>query len=281
MAVSPMSLAIARRSWQEAMMGCLGLLFVFICCEITRRPKRLVLYAAGVALGSYLLLVKLSGWVIYALCMAWMLWILVIKERSILKGLALIALSVAGAAAMFALLLHLAGGFDAVRELVMHKRSAMASNAYAIEYCSGIWYRFINMLWILSPVSTVLFGIGICSLLYDKKRQEAVLGIALFLAAFMAMLFIFKRYPQNLRYISALYVPFYLIGGMGFCRSMSFITKKVRGASLSIVVICAVSALVFGAVNEYGNYRRVIADTGIKDLSIKLIEEADAGLYNR
>lgn len=273
MSVSPLSLAIARRTWQDAMLGCVGLLLIYLCCEITRAPRRLIRYILVIAAGSCAMFIKESGAVIYALCMIWLSWILFLREKSALKGLILIAGGLIGVALGVACLSYAAGGISNVLEVMRHVKEAMPSNTYALEYQTGPWYHFLQGFWIVSPVNTVLYLIGIIgAFLSADNNRNAVLGTIFFMMAFMAIA-IAAPYCQNMRYVSALFAPFYLIGGLGLARIISYIRAKADRFSSSLIVACAIGIVIAGAANDYRNFIKIIIKPALNDTSIRLLRE--------
>jgi len=69
-------------AWLDAPLGFLGLLLAYLTCEITRSPRRVLLYAAWLAVGAYSLLTKESAVLSCGLCALWLLGMLVVRERS-------------------------------------------------------------------------------------------------------------------------------------------------------------------------------------------------------
>ena len=286
MSVSPMDLAIARRTWQEAMLGCLGLLLIYFCCEITRATHKIIWYILFIIVGSYCILIKSSGAVIYMLCIAWLLWILFIKERSLLKGVVLIVLCALGVGISIAFLVNVTGGISNIIEALMHMKEAIPTNRYANQYCSGPWYQFFGLLWIVSPVNTILCFVGITETFltnktYQKvttlpvdKSRSAIFGIIFFMIALMVIIFLAKPHPQNLRYVSVLYVPFYLLSGLGFWYIVSFTKKILKKFYSSIVIVGLIAVIMFAAVNDYQNFKKIIVKTRIEDLSIGLLRQS-------
>ena len=285
MSVSPMSLAIARRTWQDAMLGCVGLLLVYFCCEITRNTNRIIWYIFFIIVGSYCMLIKSSGVLIYTLCILWLLWILLVNEKSLLKSTLLLTFSALGAVISIVFLLQATGGVSAVKEILMHMKQAVQTSVYARQYCSGHWYHFFEMLWMLTPVNTILCFIGIIGAylpddIYQKgpilpinENRKVIFGIISYMIMFMIVLFLAKRHFLNLRYVSVLYVPFYLISGLGFWYIISFARRIFRQFSFSIVITCIIAMIFITAMNDYKNFKRVILKSGIKDLSIGLLNE--------
>ncbi|MBN1527143.1 MAG: hypothetical protein JW919_06155, partial [Candidatus Omnitrophica bacterium] len=284
MSVSPMDLAIARRTWQDSMVGFAGLLLIYFACEAARAGRKAVWYALFIITGAYCVLIKESGLVIYGLCALWLLWVLIVKEKNYAKGALLAAASALSVAVSIAILAHAVGGFQELITIFRHWKSAIPTNEYAIQYQSGPWYRFLAGFWIVSPVSALLCVIGIAGTLlrpgaYQKiatlppcKDRASVLGIIFFTAAFMAVAVATPHF-QNLRYVSVVFAPFYLLGGLGLWHILSFSKKAFSGGPFAILVACIGIAVIFVSISDYNNFKKIFLRTGSKDLSIGLLEE--------
>lgn len=287
LSVSPMSLAIARRSWQEAMLEFIGALLIYFCCEITHASNRKIWYVFFILTGSFCILIKLSGVVIYGLSLLWVLWVLFIKEKSFPKGFLVILSSTLGMGMSILFLLHLTGGVSAVKEVLTHLKWALQTSEYARNYGSGPWYQFFEMLWMLTPLNTVLVFAGIIGTFsfikiqenndtpsFMIKNREMYFGIIFFMTALMAALFLFKDHFLNLRYVSSLYLPFYLISGLGFWHILLLVQKKMKNFSFTVLSTYIMAALACAAVIDYKNFERIIVKSGILDLTIGLLKRS-------
>lgn len=273
--VSPMDLAIARRTWQDAMLGCVGLSLIYFCCELTRNAHRIIWYILFVIVGSYSILIKESGIFLYGLCMLWLLWTLFIKEKSYLKGFLLMIVSAVGISISVLTLTHAAGGIRPVIEVLTHVKEAMPTNIYAVEYQSGPWYRLLQGFWIISPVNAFLCVLGITGAFFtslpDNKNRNAIFGIIFFMLAFMTITII-TPYCQNLRYVSVLFVPFYLMAGLGLWHIVSF-AKVKTGNYFFYIAIAFIIAIILVAARDYRNFKKIFLRTGIPDLSMRMVRE--------
>lgn len=287
MSASPMALTVARRSWQEAMLGCIGFLLVYISCELTRLPKKLIWYAMFILTGTCCLLIKSTGVVIYGLCMIWIMWVVLVKRRDVAKSVFLVAFSVLGSSASLAFLIYSVGGLGALREVLVHFKWGVETSEYARDYASGPWYHFFYMLWMMNPLNTVLLFIGGIGSLFllgrDHNKEElssvvrdraAVLGIVFFCSALLAVLFITKEHPLNLRYVHVLNGPFYILGGLGLWYILVLSKKALGGIPAPVIAVVVSIALIWSVVTDHRNYNRVVVSSGIRDSSIRLLREA-------
>lgn len=281
MAVSGMDLAIARRTWLDAMLGCMGLALIYFCCEITRDSKRIFWYILFILIGSYSLLVKETAPAIYGLCIIWVLWVLFIKEKAHLKGALFIIASGAGAGISALILIQAAGGIKPIYEVMQHVKLGLPTNTYAIEYQSGPWYNFLRGFWIISPLSAFLFILGAAGVVLHKGKLQkyvtlaniqAMYGIIFFIIAFMVFS-IALPYCQNLRYVSVLFAPFYLTAGLGLWYLISLIRAKLSNFSLVLVSALCLSVIILAAINDYQSFQKIFVKTGIMDVSIRMVRE--------
>jgi len=284
MSVSPVELAIARRTWQDAIVECVGLLLIYLSCEICRNTKRIIWYPLLIVTGSCFLSLKESAVLIYGLCIIWLLWILLFKEQSILKGLFLIIASSLGVGITIAILVHISGGISAIAESLKCWIKAMPTNQYAIEYQSGPWYNFLQGFWIVSPVSTILCLIGIAGTLSSKENlrredflcnptnRRAIIGITLFMITFLIIAMSTPLF-QNFRYISILFVPFYLISGLGLWYVISIVKSSLKSLSFYLIILIIAIALILTAMRDYSAFIKIFIRTGAKDVSIKMLKD--------
>ncbi len=284
MGVSPMELAIARRTWQDAMVGCIGLSLIYFSCEISRNIKRPIWYLILIVIGTYYVSVKESGIFIYGLCVMWLLWVLLIKEKSILNGMCLIILSALGVGVAITILTQISGGVTTIIDSMRCWVKAMPTNQYAIEYQSGPWYYFLEGFWIVSPLSAILCLIGIAGSLLPQEilpktgtfsnavNHRAIRGIVLFIIVFMTAAILTPLF-QNMRYVSVLYAPFYLISGLGLWCVISIARSMLKVFYFRIAVASIIVAIIFMAVRDYKAFEKIFIRTGIKDVSIKMLRD--------
>ena len=270
MSVSPIALAISRRTWSDAMLECLGLLLVYLSCEIIRKPNKVILYLPFTVVGACAALVKESGALFYALCAIWILCVLLVKEKAISKGVLLIAASIVGAGASVACTAYVSGGLPNALEAMRHFSEALPGNTYAVEYQTGPWYRFVGGFWIISPLSAILCLVGIAGAKPGFAKPGFAYGIAGFMTAVIVMTII-APLSQNMRYISPLFGAFYLLGGLGFWNIVSRAKAKLSNFYFSVAMGWLVILVILAAVSDYGNFKKIFVKTGIVDTSIGLL----------
>ncbi|NQU95950.1 MAG: glycosyltransferase family 39 protein [Candidatus Omnitrophica bacterium] len=284
MNVSPVALAIARRTWQDAMLGAVGLSLIWLSCEIIRATNKIKWIIVFILIGSYATLIKESGMLIYGLCAAWLLFTFLINEKSFKKAILLMTLGGLGIVISVVYLSHAAGGFSNILEVWQHVKEAMPTNRYAIEYQSGPWYQFVGSAWIVSPVNTILFLIGMLGTFFSRssdsrspasaidKNRNIIFGIIIFIITFMSIT-VLTPYCQNVRYVSVLFAPFYLVGGVGLWHIMTYIRSKLDNFYFSIVVACVVVSLIISAAMDYQNFIKIFVKKSAIDTSIRTLRE--------
>lgn len=282
MAASPLELAMARRAWQDGFFGCLGLSVIYLCCEISRSPRRLIFYPLFFIAGAYLLLVKESGAVIYGIGCAWIAWVLFARERRGLRAAIFTALAAMAAVAAFLIQANICGGVGPVVELVKNTMSSFGHNEYAINYQSGPWYYYIKGLWMLNPLATVFFAVGVLAAALRAFFKKGIAGIddghllsdlVIFAAVFIAIATI-PQYLKNLRFISPVLGIFYLLGGFGFWYFVSAAAARAKGAILAAVFSLALITLILAASADYARFDRLFVKNGVVDLVNRQFMEA-------
>ncbi|MBU0604818.1 MAG: glycosyltransferase family 39 protein [Candidatus Omnitrophica bacterium] len=276
MSVSPMDLAIARRSWQDSVLAFAGLLLIYCCSELTVNPGRKAWYIPFWLIGSWCILIKESGIIVYGLCVIWLFVVVAFGEKSFIKSALLVVFTLLGIGISVLILGHVAGGIPRVLEVLRNIKDAMPTNTYAIDYQTGPWYRILEGFWILAPVSFVLFIIGIAGVFSGDRRagQDITAKGLIFIIFSFLFITIVTPYMQNMRYLSVTFVPFYLICGAGVWYLVS-LAKNVfkRGVFYAAIAVTAL-ALIFVSIGDYQKFRKIFIKRGIRDTSIRLLRES-------
>jgi hypothetical protein len=281
LAFSVGELGMAQRAWQDSAFGFFGLLLAYLTCEITRSPRRLLLYPAFLAVGAYSLLTKESGVLSYGLCATWVLGVLLLKERS-WKGAVLLALggvaSVAGSVLVWSLL---AGGWRTALSAVNHSFRS-GGGAWAAEYCSGPWYQFYYLLWLVGPVTAVLMPVGAAVAVFPRHLLLRVDGMgkiadphATRVAAFITLGFLsFSSFVPNYQYLrifSPADGPYCLLAGLGLWFLLSLARGTLSVSDCKVVLVLVVVTVATGAARDYRTFRSVV---GLGELAVRLIRDA-------
>ncbi len=292
LAVSPAELELARRAWTDALVGFLGLSLVYVAGEITRDSKQRIWHWIFVLLGCVGILVKEFGPVFFALCAVWVLWVMLIQRKEFRSGLLIMAGGLIGTAASVAWIANSIGGFSVLVQTVINWRAAHVGNDYAIEFQSGPGYFLLRAFQIISPVAAIFCLIGLAVMLLSRLRPvflrlpagnanwQVIGWIALFFLSYLALAMILPHW-LNLRYVSVLFGPFYLLAGVGFwytaqlCwnRMESFYPSRDRKGAVPRIAfaILIILCLAIAAGGDYRTFDRMFVRNGVGDLSIKLI----------
>jgi len=280
MAVSVPDLTIARRCWQDALMGALGLLLVWCACEITRNPDGWWHYSLFVAAGSYSVLVKELGAFVYGGCVIYVL-VLLYRRRAWQTMAALAAGGLAGAALSVYCLISVAGGLTPLLTVYQHLNEATYTNPYCVEYQGGPWYLSIWGLWILSPLNLLLWAFAT---LLSLRPQDRLIKLIPFrplelqcfrlfswMSAMLLATILILPNSQSFRFLAPVYGPMYLMGGIGLWGLLHLAGRKMHGRAYQAVCGIAVVVALAGAVAEYQEFIRVYVTGQAPDLSVKYV----------
>lgn len=280
--VSPAELELARRTWADALSGFLGLSLVWVAGEITRAPGRRLWHWAFAIVGGLATLIKESGPIVFGLCTVWVVWVLLMERRTPRDAVRLMGGISAAAAATVLWLASSVGGVSTLIQTWTMWLQANAANPYALEYQSGPGYLLLEAFHILSPLTAVLCAVGLAVALSYRRsvrgpqpptgtvKREVIFWMALFALAFLAIPMLLPHW-LNLRYLSALFGPFYLLAGLGFCCCVSVLwprlSRKPRAAFAAVVI----AALLVVASTDHRRFRRMFVRDALGDLSVKLV----------
>jgi hypothetical protein len=276
MSVSPMDLAIARRSWQDGVLALAGLLLIYCCCELTARSSRKIWYIPFWLIGIWCVIIKESGIIIYALCVIWLFTVTAFKKKSFVKSALLAVFTLLGIGISIIILGHAAGGLPRVLEVLKHVKDAMPTNTYAIDYQTGPWYRIFEGLWILVPAGFILCVIGIAAVFFTDRRGQAgnIAKWLIFIILSFLFITIVTPYMQNIRYLSVGFVPFYLICGVGLCYLVSLARNFFKGRAFYAIITITAVTLIIISIYDHQRFHRIFVVGGIKDISVRMLRES-------
>jgi hypothetical protein len=271
-------LVLARRAWQDSSMELAGMAIACLACEALTRVNRLPWLVALSAACGYSLLIKDSSPAVFAFWLAWVAGVLVVNEKNWRDAMRLVALSAAATALAVMFLLALAGGFRPLLDVFVRTAAAMAGNAYAVEYQSGSWIRFIGTFFQLSPVAMNLFVLGaLASVLpcEGKPGRPVLIGLAAF-PLFLLGSSLVVPYSQNIRYLSPVYGPVYLIAAYGLWRAMELARSAMNATAFRFASAFVFAALIASAVEDWREFDRLFVVNEIADLSVKMVVDSSA-----
>ena len=271
LAVSPQDLAMARRTWVDGVSGCVAMIILWLCVEISIRPRAAKLWFAALWICSFwFLLLKETGAVFFGLCILglgiqrWR------QHRTWKPVITIFAGAACAAICSFVVMTLLCGGVSAALLTVRHNAQAAPGNSYGMTFQSGPWYSFPIGLWVLSPFAALLLPGGkLCTTLSMTAEQHNILTG---LAGLTILVIIAATLPpalKNLRYISFIFAPIYLMAAVGLTYALTCLRNIVGLRARPAVTGCAALLLVYFSWSDYSLYRDICIDHPLLDLDIR------------
>jgi hypothetical protein len=272
-AVSAMELALARRTWTDAVTEFLAISLIYAAAEITRNSRRVFWYPLFAALGSIALPTKESTLVAYGGCALWAMWVL-LKERRAWRNAAILAACVLAGAAVTILWMAASGvAISDLRAEASGVSAANAANEYAIQYASGPGYLLLESFWVINPTAALLCLAGIWTALAGFRRPSAErqpFWSALFTLAYLALPMVLPH-RLNLRYLAAIFGPFYLLAGLGLWRIAGIGANLLEAADRRAFTAVMAGAVLLAAIFDYARFERIFVRAATPDLSVKMM----------
>ena len=275
MACSFGELGMARRAWQDATFGFCGLLMTCLACEICRSPGRKGLYLALLAAGAFSLLTKETSVLSYGLVLLWLAGVAVWESRW-RRLFGVVATGAASLALAVAVWVALAGDARTALESVVHSTRS-ASGQWAQQYCSGPWYQFPYLLWIVGPLTAAaaLAGAGIAlSLGWAKVSSHLAIADhrAAGLAAFVTLGFVcfasFVPHLQYLRIVSPAAGSYCLLAGVGLWFLLSMAHRLMGKFGQYAAALALGVAILVAGIHDYRSFTNVVVRSGMEELSV-------------
>jgi len=265
--VFPAELAIARRTWTDALVELAGLLLIWLVCEIARDSKRLIWYPLFALIGSLGLLVKESMPMPYGLCALWILWILVRRREWRTVPIFVVATAV-GMGAGLSWLSDQVGSLHGYIAIVMGIPKANAANPYALEYASGSPWLMLQAFWIVAPVASLLSVAGLFAAL--RKPERPLIFLASFTLAYVAIAMAMPHF-LNLRYVGNTYGSFCLLAGLGCWYLISKGWEWLDVTDRQAFAVIAIAVVLGSAAADYLRFQRYFVRDETADLSIRML----------
>ncbi len=285
LSTSPIAMGLARRTWQDAIVGCLGALLVYFSCEIISNPRKKIWIIPFIILGGLAILIKSSLVVFFGLCIAWILWHFIVSKKLYKHAIFFACLSGISVALFAAVLIYLMGGLSNLITVWSHMKNAMSLNPYAIQYQTGPWYLMFLNLFYLGPSYFYLLMIGLAVILFSKNMHKLHLQTKeLFLASTQSNIFLglaaitliftliagLVPHCLNIRYISVIYVPYYLIMGVLFYLILSALVKLLPVRPIFFIFFSIVLMTLIG-IQGYYKFNHYFIRLGANDTSIGML----------
>ncbi len=267
LSTSPIALNLARRTWQDALVGCLGALLIYLSCEIISNPRKKIWYVLLIILGGIGILIKATLVLFFGLCVLWILWNFIVYKKRYKESILLVCLSGISVALFTGLMIYAIGGMSNLITIWSHVKNAMPHNLFAIKYQNGPWYLMFFALSSLSAFAFYLlfFAIPILlffdnkkhrsSILHKQKSTRILLGL-LFITTTLTLIAGITPYCLNIRYISPIFVPYFLIVGTIFYRLIQMLLKNlpIKQGFFFFLLICLLAIIAFQGYYNFNNY---------------------------
>ncbi len=281
LSVSPQDLAMARRVWADGVAACGAMMFIWICAEISVRPRARLWFAALWLWGGCFLLLKESGGFFFGFCVLGLAAESWRQTGSWKRPAAIFAGALVTAICSFSVMAIACGGLGPALDAARHTGTAALGNPYGIYYQSGPWYSYAIGLWILSPFTAFCCAVGLIALIRPTDRLGEVLAldpsqrtIALGLGGLILLVIITATIPSTLksiRYLSFVFGPWYLMAALG----LTYMMIRLRNAfgvraALPLTAVC-LCVILISCWSDYSLYRDLIIRRAIPDLSIRMV----------
>ncbi len=276
LAVSPVDLAMSRRIWCDGVAGCAAMILLWICVEISSRDRAKRRWFAALWIWSaFFLLLKESGGIYFGFCIGGLAVQTWRRSHSWKQIGYILAGAILAAACAFGIMTLLCGGIGAAIETAHHSAQAAPTNKYGINFQSGPWYSIPLALGLLSPLTAC--GVLAAAFLLAANFKKPLLSpfqrdIAIWLSLLILLTIVGITLPpalKNLRYISFVIGPWYLLGAFGFNQAVILIIHSLSRRLAMLVVMVAIGALSFGSVNDLLRYRRLFIHLALPDLNVR------------
>lgn len=284
LSTSPIELGLASRTWQDAIVGCLGALLIYLSCEIISNHKKIWIIPF-VFIGGIAILIKSTLVVFFGLCVMWILWEFIFHQKLYKHAVLLACLTGISVTLFSALLVYCVGGLLNLIAILSHMKNAMPLNPYAIQYQTGPWYLTFLNLFYLGPNYFYLIIIGLFVILLSKDMHKLHSQIKeLFFSTSQTRIFLglialtlmftlisgIAPHCLNIRYLSVIYVPYYLIMGVLFYVFLSALVKllPVRAGFFMFFSICLMTLI---GIQGYDKFYHYFVLLGANDTSIVML----------
>jgi 4-amino-4-deoxy-L-arabinose transferase-like glycosyltransferase len=278
LSVCPADLTMARRVWCDEPVAAVGLVFLWLCAELASKRRGWPWFAALWICGGAMVLIKETAGVFYGFCIAGLM-IQTWRSYRDWTRLGWIAMGAVATAFMsFAIMACLCGGVPAALDIIRHNAQAEPGNVYQNKCMTGPWYAIPLGLWIVSPFTGTVCAVAFAALILrknslgdilklDQRQRDFTWGLAGLITAVIVAISI-PRNLMDLRYVSFIFGPRYLMAGLG----VTYLATRLReagGKRAARWVTTGVTVVVLASCwVDYATYRRVDVRQDLNDLDI-------------
>ncbi len=261
LAFSPIQLAMSRRALLEATVNLFSSLSVWLFWDFLREGKRRTFVLFIAATSASILTKESSSLLVITFLILWLIDKFIYKEKKDSKEFAYILIfPLLAVGLVFWLLRCLPYLFSTIKIIL----NSPGTNAYAIQFGSGPWYRYLIDYMLFSPWVVILAVGFIFHLLLGKEDDKMYAYFALFSLVSFILLNIFTK---NIRYAIVLDMPMRLFSLLMLERIARRIVPQHALKLLSFLVI----ALAF---SDYLNFYDLFVQGGIYDPASFLLLKA-------
>jgi hypothetical protein len=271
---------MARRAWQDSTFGFCGLLLVYLTCEITAAPARKIWYAAFFATGTFAFLTKETSVLAFGFCGLWLAGVMLFQERSWKMCAGLVAGGAGSLLLAFLVWFSLAGNAAVALAAVDHSTRSGAGD-WAKLYCSGPWYQFFYLLWIVGPLTAAMAAVGALTGIFANLprfrkyigqplalRDVRVIGMALLMTGGFIGFAAFVPHLQYLRIVSPADGTYCLLAATGFWYLLSLARRPLHGIGRQGVTAIAIAILALAGLGDYRAFENVVVRSGMEELAV-------------
>ncbi len=273
LAVSPMALITARRSWQEAFVEALTLALLWLSYEICAGQRRLGWLISFATLGAYALTVKEVAALGFLLCVAAVLLVLFKRGETRIAWLVLGLCTLASGLAL-GWLAWLLGGVGVMMNSYTETAKFLTISDYSIVYEAGSQWQLALAFWLLSPLTLLL---AFTAVAFASIKQLPFLQDRLHTLAFAGYIAIFLLltaglpHHMNLRYLCPVFAPLCLLAGVGLVQVVWLVQRLMKPSLDYAPEAVALLLLTIFSARDYRVFRNDYALPDIQDLSLRMV----------
>ena len=281
-ATSPIDLAIARRAWQDDVLGWLVLLMAFGCARSWMEPARARWPALFLSAGFVAILVKESAWPVYGAGVVLLAWLAWRARPTAVPGAGVrLALGALGMAAAVTAIVAACGGVAETLATWKTAQIVNVPNEYMRRYQTGSVLYYLTGLGALQPLLLVVGLTGAITVAVrpwisrrtEDHRIDASLSVLAWLVLGLGA--VAALYPQkNLRFVSPLLAPSALLGAWVLQSWALSLASRLPQARRHWVVIGLAALLITSSFLDVVRFREYFIRRGIPDLATPWLFEA-------
>ncbi len=282
--VSAADLFMAHRIWQDGVTGAAGMILLWLCMNVAENSRAGLWLAALWCYSLYFLVLKETSVIFYSACLLGLMIRAVRREDQGWRRVGIIATGGAATAlCSFVILALLCGGVPAVFEVVRHNSQALSGNLYATIYQNGPWYSLPLAFWVISPLTAASCFAGLFTLCLPGRylarycqlsaRQIAVMrGLGVLIVLIITVATVPPSF-KNLRYVSFILGPWYLMSAFGISCVLTVITRSAGRRMATAYPWIAFAVIALSCRSDYLRYTNVFF-TKIPDLTPRVLSDA-------